>query len=115
MVDKSTSQFPLIKKNLEFKRKQVYSLDAVSNSNWKLFMWFASLRTIENCIHLFIVVWNAIPVQNSADTRKFNKETNDIIRIVGEINISRADSTNYSKILDKYRNYRHSSSNQDKE
>ena len=50
MADKSTSQIPLKKEKIN-KRKQLYSLDAVSNSDWKLFMWFASLKTIENCIH----------------------------------------------------------------
>ena len=86
----------------------LYTLDSVSNSDWKLFMWFASLRTIEDCVHVFIVVWDdAIPVRGKTDlTREFNEETNEMIRIIGEVNISKADSANCSKILDDYRRYR---------
>src|SRR2546429_5544209 len=111
MVDKSTNQIPLKKENSEIKKRSLHSLTAVSHADWKLFMWFASLKTIENCVHLFIVVWNVIPLRNRQEnTREFNEETDNMIQIVGEINISKADSTNYSKILDNYRNYRHSSS-----
>ncbi|PKC15667.1 hypothetical protein RhiirA5_348780, partial [Rhizophagus irregularis] len=45
--------------------KNDYSLEVVHENNWQLFMWFASLETVENYICLFILVWDVIPVRNS--------------------------------------------------
>ncbi|PKK66521.1 hypothetical protein RhiirC2_753327, partial [Rhizophagus irregularis] len=74
----ASSQTPLKrrskKQNQEFIKTRVkneYSLDTVSDNNWQLFMWFASLETVENYICLFILVWDVIPVRNSA---QFSKE-----------------------------------------
>ncbi|PKY53657.1 hypothetical protein RhiirA4_409189, partial [Rhizophagus irregularis] len=53
-----------------------YSLDTVSENNWQLFMWLASLETVENYICLFILVWDTIPVRNSSQfSRELKEET----------------------------------------
>src|SRR5437764_4511956 len=86
----------------------LYSLDKIDNSDWKFFMLFASLEEVESNIYLFIVIWNTIPVQNNTELpREFDNETNEMIQIIEELNISGANDTNYSKILDEYGNYRY--------
>jgi hypothetical protein len=102
------------KQNQEFSRNNnkndtpLYSLNAVNALDWKLFMWFASLETVENYICLFIVIWDAIPVRNNATfSKEFKEETNNLIQIIKNLNISEANDKNYSKILDDYKNYRY--------
>ncbi|GBC41225.2 hypothetical protein GLOIN_2v1698514 [Rhizophagus irregularis DAOM 181602=DAOM 197198] len=90
------------KQNQEFFRdqsKNEYSLNTVSDNNWQLFMWFASLETVENYICLFILVWDGIPVRNSAQfTKQLKEETDNLIQIIKELNISKENDKNYSKI-----------------
>src|SRR4051794_15746462 len=117
MADKNTSQIPY-KNEIQDSSQIPYKNENQRNtSDWKLFMWFASLlEKIENCIYLYIIVWNSIPVRNStAYTKEFNEETDDMIRIVREINMTSANSTEYSEILDNYRKYRYSSTGQDQD
>ncbi|CAB4438871.1 unnamed protein product [Rhizophagus irregularis] len=87
--------------------KNEYSLDVVSENNWQLFMWFASLETIENYICLFILVWDVIPVRNSPQfSRELKEETDNLIQIIKELNISEENDKNYPKMLGDYNNYR---------
>ncbi|CAB5125633.1 unnamed protein product [Rhizophagus irregularis] len=84
-----------------------YSLDTVSENNWQLFMWLASLETVENYICLFILVWDTIPVRNSAQfSKELREETDNLIQIIKELNISEENDKNYSKMLDDYKGYR---------
>ncbi|POG61147.1 hypothetical protein GLOIN_2v1706311 [Rhizophagus irregularis DAOM 181602=DAOM 197198] len=81
-----------------------YSLDTVSENNWQLFMWLASLETVENYICLFILVWDTIPVRNSAQfSKELREETDNLIQIIKELNISEENDKNYSKMLDDYK------------
>ncbi|PKY17898.1 hypothetical protein RhiirB3_404833, partial [Rhizophagus irregularis] len=74
---------------------------------WQLFMWFASLETVENYICLFILVWDVIPVRNSPTfTRELKEETDNLIQIIKKLNISEENDKNYSKMLDDYKAYR---------
>ncbi|RGB41355.1 hypothetical protein C1646_685575 [Rhizophagus diaphanus] len=74
-------------------------------------MWFASLETVENYICLFILVWDVIPVRNSATySKELREETDNLIQIIKELNISKENDKNYSKILDDYKGYRFLSS-----
>ncbi|PKY56684.1 hypothetical protein RhiirA4_411324, partial [Rhizophagus irregularis] len=74
---------------------------------WKLFMWFASLETVENYVCLFILVWDFIPVRNSPTfSKELREETNNLIQIIKELNISKENDENYSKMLDDYKDYR---------
>ncbi|EXX76485.1 hypothetical protein RirG_032700 [Rhizophagus irregularis DAOM 197198w] len=87
--------------------KNDYSLEVVHENNWQLFMWFASLETVENYICLFILVWDVIPVRNSQQfTRELKEETDSLIQIIKELNISKENDKNYSKMLEDYNNYR---------
>ncbi|CAB5353847.1 unnamed protein product [Rhizophagus irregularis] len=114
----ASSQTPLKrrseKQNQEFIKTRVkneYSLDTVSDNNWQLFMWFASLETVENYICLFILVWDIIPVRNSAQfSKELREETDNLIQIIKELNISKENDNNYSKMLDDYKGYRFLSS-----
>ncbi|PKK78318.1 hypothetical protein RhiirC2_730088 [Rhizophagus irregularis] len=49
-------------------------------------MWLASLKEIENLIHLFIIVWNAISLRNQHScgrlTKDLTNETNSMIRLI---------------------------------
>ncbi|CAB4381830.1 unnamed protein product [Rhizophagus irregularis] len=84
-----------------------YSLDTVSENNWQLFMWLASLETVENYICLFILVWDTIPVRNSPQfSKELREETDNLIQIIKELNISEENDKNYSKMLDDYKGYR---------
>ncbi|RGB22522.1 hypothetical protein C1646_730416 [Rhizophagus diaphanus] len=84
-----------------------YSLDKVSENNWQLFMWLASLETVENYLCLFILVWECIPVRNSAQySKELREETDNLIQIIKELNISEENDKNYSKMLDDYKGYR---------
>ncbi|CAB4421905.1 unnamed protein product [Rhizophagus irregularis] len=98
------------KQDQEFIRNQSkneYSLNTVSDNNWQLFMWFASLETVENYICLFILVWECIPVRNSAQySKQLKEETDNLIQIIKELNISKENDKNYSKMLDDYKDYR---------
>ncbi|PKC55391.1 hypothetical protein RhiirA1_429580, partial [Rhizophagus irregularis] len=74
----------------------------------QLFMWFASLETVENYICLFILVWDGIPVRNSTQfTKQLKEETDNLIQIIKELNISKENDKNYSKMLDDYKGYRY--------
>ncbi|GBC08146.1 hypothetical protein RclHR1_07930003 [Rhizophagus clarus] len=85
----------------------LYSLNTVNALDWKLFMWFASLETVENYVCLFIVVWDAIPVRNNVKfSGELREETNNLIQILKKLNISRGNDKDYSKILDDYQNFR---------
>ncbi|PKY52335.1 hypothetical protein RhiirA4_447216 [Rhizophagus irregularis] len=99
------------KQDQEFIRNQSkneYSLNTVSDNNWQLFMWFASLETVENYICLFILVWDVIPVRNSAQfSKELREETDNLIQIIKELNISKENDKNYSKMLDDYKGYRY--------
>ncbi|CAB5125325.1 unnamed protein product [Rhizophagus irregularis] len=87
--------------------KNDYSLEVVHENNWQLFMWFASLETVENYICLFILVWDVIPVRNSPTfTRELKEETDNLIQIIKKLNISEENDKNYSKMLDDYKAYR---------
>src|SRR5688572_12665232 len=117
MADKSKKQREL-KGNQEFTRNcngnkiPLYSLDKIDNFDWKLLMLLASLEKVESYIYLFIVIWNTIPVRNNAEfSSEFDKETSEMIQIIEKLNISGANDTDYSKVLDNYRNYRYN--NQD--
>src|SRR3954447_10927297 len=102
----NTSQIPeeqdLTKSN-NGNNTPLYSLDTVNKLDWELFMLLASLEAVENYIYLFIVIWDTIPVRDNAElSKEFMEETNNIIQIIEELNIS----TDYSKILDSYKDYR---------
>ncbi|CAB4381860.1 unnamed protein product [Rhizophagus irregularis] len=87
--------------------KNEYSLNTVNDNNWQLLMWFASLETVENYICLFILVWECIPVRNSAQySKELREETDNLIQIIKELNISEENDKNYSKMLDDYKGYR---------
>ncbi|CAB4445614.1 unnamed protein product [Rhizophagus irregularis] len=87
--------------------KNKNSLDKVNENNWQLFMWFASLETVENYVCLFILVWDVIPVRNSSQfSRELKEETDNLIQIIKELNISKENDKNYSKMLGDYNNYR---------
>ncbi|CAB4494374.1 unnamed protein product [Rhizophagus irregularis] len=87
--------------------KNEYSLDTVSDNNWQLFMWFASLERVENYICLFILVWDGIPVRNSAlFSKELREETDNLIQIIKDLNISGENNKNYSKMLVDYKDYR---------
>ncbi|CAB5356009.1 unnamed protein product [Rhizophagus irregularis] len=98
------------KQDQEFIRNQSkneYSLNTVSDNNWQLFMWFASLETVENYICLFILVWDTIPVRNSAQySKQLKEETDNLIQIIKELNFSKENDKNYSKMLDDYKDFR---------
>ncbi|RGB27132.1 hypothetical protein C1646_719422, partial [Rhizophagus diaphanus] len=74
---------------------------------WQFFMWFASLETVENHVCLFILVWDDIPVRISPIfSRELREETDNLIQIIKELNISKENDKNYSKILADYNSYR---------
>ncbi|CAG8534016.1 13635_t:CDS:1 [Funneliformis mosseae] len=81
--------------------------------DWKLFMWFGSLKKIENLIHLFIIVWDAIPIESDTDLSiEFNEETSKMVEIIEELNtLGAVDDLNFSKFIDDYRNHRYNNPN----
>ncbi|GBC08156.1 hypothetical protein RclHR1_07930013 [Rhizophagus clarus] len=68
-------------------------LGSIHNYDWKIFMWLASLKEIENLVYLFIIVWNAISLKHKYSARlsnEFANETDQMIRLIGELASLRA-------------------------
>jgi hypothetical protein len=84
---------------LRYDNSPLYSLDKVHLLDWKLFMWFASLKKVENYVYLFIVIWDAI----DGDDEFFKDEITSMIQIIEGLE---GKHTNYFKILNDYKNTR---------
>ncbi|GBC08149.1 hypothetical protein RclHR1_07930006 [Rhizophagus clarus] len=79
------------------------SLEKVHETNWQLFMWFASLEKVESYVCLFIVSWDVV---NNAElsTKEFEEEITTMIQMIENLG---ANYTNYSMILNNYKNCRY--------
>ncbi|RGB33348.1 hypothetical protein C1646_704628 [Rhizophagus diaphanus] len=90
------------------------SLSSVHNYDWKMFMWLASLKEIENLIYLFIIVWNAISLRNQHSSERLTKdlvdETHNMIQLIEELASLKALSNERKvtiiKTLDDYKECR---------
>ncbi|CAB4438825.1 unnamed protein product [Rhizophagus irregularis] len=89
------------------KNEPLYSINTINALDWQLLMWFASLETVENYIYLFIVIWDGMPVRDRPQfSRELREETDNLIQIIKELNISKKNDKNYPKMLDDYKDYR---------
>src|SRR5687767_2945279 len=74
--------FQFLKMMSENSQRYPPHLEEIHRNDWKLFMWFASLKKYDNYVYLFIVVWDAIsidPKNDSVDnvaerSKEFNEE-----------------------------------------
>ncbi|CAI2174730.1 1671_t:CDS:1 [Funneliformis geosporum] len=86
-----------------------YQIHTFDFYDWKLFMWFASLKQIQHVVHLFIIIWDATPIENDMDLAiEFNDETSKMVEIIEELNsLGAVDDLKFSKVIDNYRDYRY--------